>query len=86
MLAAVRAGARKFLRSKDTTGKLGLVETAARFQGAKECAEDKEIRPVDGGQEGRARERASREGDGGGQEEIGRFKHETLKSDMTRIE
>lgn len=85
MLAAVRAGARKFLRSKDTTGKLGLMETAARFQGAKECAEDKEMRPVDGGQEGRARERANREGGGGGQE-VGRFKHETLKSDMPRIE
>lgn len=84
MLAAVRAGARKFLRSKDTAGKLGLVETAARFQGAKECAGDKEMRPVDVGQEGRARERTSREGGEGGQE-VGRFRHETLKSDVTRI-
>lgn len=85
MLAAMRAGARKFLRSTDTAGKLGLVETAARFQRAKECAGDKEMRPVDVGQEGRARERASRQGGAGGQE-VGCFKHETLKSDMTRTE
>lgn len=68
------------LRRKDTAGKLGLMETAARFQGAKECVGGKEMEPADRGQKGRDRVSKPK-----GQE-VESFKHETNKYYITRIE
>lgn len=51
------------LRSRDTAGKLGIVETAARFQKAKQCVGGKKMEPADLGQEGRPREGEQVRGD-----------------------
>lgn len=68
------------LRRKDTAGQLGLMETAAGFQGAKECVGGKEMEPADRGQKRRHTVSKPKV------QEVESFKHETNKYDITRIE
>lgn len=56
-------GGGRVLRTRNTAGKLGLVETAAKFQGARQCVGGKKMEPADLGQEGRLREDEQARGD-----------------------